>query len=70
MKRIKNEYCEQLPTQERMTSPSLLCFEQDLVQEINFDDVVDESLMTLQTPKQENTSFTTIVNFRNTVQAN
>jgi hypothetical protein len=53
-----------------MTSPSLLCFEQDLVQEINFDDVVDESLMTLQTPKQEKTSFTTIVNFSNTVQAN
>jgi hypothetical protein len=33
-----------------MISPSLLCSEQDLLQEINFDDVVDESLMTLQTP--------------------
>lgn len=48
MKRVKNELRTTL-TQERMTSLSLLCIEQDLVQELNFDDAIDD----LQAPRQE-----------------
>ena len=41
MKHLKNEL--QIPsTQERMTSLSLLCIEQDLVPELTFDDVTED----------------------------
>jgi hypothetical protein len=41
MKRVKNEL-RTTSTQERMTSLSLLCIEQDLVQQLKFDDVIED----------------------------
>jgi hypothetical protein len=41
MKRVKKEL-RTISTQERMTSLSLLCIEQDLVQQLKFDDVIED----------------------------